>query len=467
MLSKRLLKQFNRPDTHLVISGYPVRGGHDNNYGISWYTKETIGPIAQKKNVRFVVLAETNGHNEPHVYQDGHILVLRVFDQRRLTVYPSILKWLSVFNKIDKVYVHSEFAANGGIKNFAFLIPFLTLIKINGRKISYFAHNFIESFDTISGHFNFKKGSLKLKTLNTLVYFYNHVLTKLVDKVIVLDDAIKQRVQKYVSSDRIISFPISIKIPSETISKNKARAKLNIKHDEKVLLYFGFVTWYKGADWLINQVSQYLKKNPKSKIRLIVAGGEAHSLRDKRYYQKYYRTQLEKASKNEKIIITGFVPEKEIGKYFAAADLVVYPYRGLIGASGSLSYALSYNKPFMLGPELGGILNSSDIKKALNEAKLKTDVLIFKLNKSGFAKVINTLGNESKLAMISRLSKRIARLRDYEVVMESYYTQIFTENNYNVPIQNTISQFIASRIENLFVRIKSQYAYLTIKNEAK
>src|SRR3989344_1585672 len=467
MLSKRLLKQFNRPDTHLVISGYPVRGGIGNNYGISWYTKATIEPLALKKNVRFVVLAETNGHNEPHVYQDGHILVLRVFDQRRLTVYPSILKWLSVFNKIDQVYVHSEFAANGGIKNFAFLIPFLTLIKLTGRKIIYFAHNFIESFDAISGHFNFKTGSLKLKLLNKLVYFYNHILTKVVDKVIVLDDAIKQKVEKYVDTDHIISFPISVKRQNISVSKNKARQKLNIKQNEKVLLYFGFVTWYKGADWLIDRVSQYLKTNSKANIRLIVAGGEAHSLKDKKYYQKYYRAQLEKASKNGKITITGFVPEKEIGIYFAAADLVVYPYRGLIGASGALSYALSYNKPFMLGPELGGILNSSDIKNALNEAKLKTDVLIFKLNKSGFAKVINTLGNESKLAMISRLSKRIARLRDYEVVMESYYTQIFTENNYNVPIQNTISQFIASRIENLFVRIKSQYAYLTIKNEAK
>ena len=465
MLSKRLLKQFNRPDTHLVISGYPVRGGHDNNYGISWYTKETIGPIAQKKNVRFVVLAETNGHNEPHVYQDGHILVLRVFDQRRLTVYPSILKWLSVFNKIDKVYVHSEFAANGGIKNFAFLIPFLTLIKINGRKISYFAHNFIESFDTISGHFNFKKGSLKLKTLNTLVYFYNHVLTKLVDKVIVLDDAIKQRVQKYVSSDRIISFPISIKIPSETISKNKARAKLNIKHDEKVLLYFGFVTWYKGADWLINQVSQYLKKNPKSKIRLIVAGGEAHSLRDKRYYQKYYRTQLEKASKNEKIIITGFVPEKEIGKYFAASDLVVYPYRGLIGGSGALSYAFAYKKPFMLSPELGSILYSNDIKNAINGTA--TDELIFKLNKSGFMQVIKTLENESKLATMSKLSKRITQLRDYEVVMERYYTEIYSEGKRNISLKNTVSYFLTTNLESFFGKIKSRYAYLTIKNTAK
>ena len=462
MLSNKLLKQFNKESTHLIISGYPVRDGHTNNYGISWYTKETIEPLAKKKKARFIVLAETNGHNEPKVYQDGHILVLRVFDQRRLSLYPHILTWLHKFNNVKDVYVHSEFGANGGIKNFAFLIPFLTLIKLTGRNITFFAHNFVESFDSIAGHLNFSKGSAKLKIFNLLLSVYNNVLTRVVDRVVVLDEAIKNRLEKYISTDRIISFPISIKRPEKKLSKAQARNKLNIKKDEKVLLYFGFVTHYKGADWIIGKISAYLKKHPKSNIRLIIAGGEAHSLKDKMYYQTYYKQQLEKASKNSKIIVTGFLPGNEIGTYFSAADLVVYPYRGLIGASGALTYALAYNKPFMLSRALSLILNSDDCQNALLSNKLTEAHISFDLSQHGFNKIMHILGDDKTLQLMKHTSKLIADAREYAVVLDSYYQYIYGKDlliNPLVSLSETI-EYLNKKVGNFI----AQYADLAIKN---
>lgn len=427
MISDKVLKQFNTSDTHLVISGYPLKDGLGNNYGISWYTKETIEPIAAKKNAKFVVLAETNGNNDPHVYKDGRILVLRVFDQRHLTVYPYILKWLHVFNKINNVYVHSEFAANGGIKNFAFLVPFLVLIRLTGRRITFFAHNFVESFDSIANHLNFQRGSLKLTVFNYLLNVYNFALAQVVDRVVVMDESISMRVQKYLSADRIVTFPIFIKKPEKRITKSLARRKLNINKDEVVLLYFGFITSYKGADWIIGQVSRHLKKNPHSKIRLIIAGGEAYSLKDKKYYQEFFKKQLEKASKYSNIIITGFLPSNQVGKYFAASDLVIYPYRGLIGASGALTYALAYNKPFMLSHGLSPMLNAMDVQDVLAGQKILKEDLTFDLTYREFKRILTIAHDDNKLKNMSAFSKKLANVRDYEYMLERYYDGIYNE----------------------------------------
>src|SRR3989338_3366133 len=56
---KKLIDQFNHLDVSLVISDYPdstVGGG--KNYGIAWYTKETLEPLAKRYNRRFVVLGK-------------------------------------------------------------------------------------------------------------------------------------------------------------------------------------------------------------------------------------------------------------------------------------------------------------------------------------------------------------------------------------------------------------------------
>jgi len=136
---KRILEQFNSQNTYLIISDYPEPvSGEGKNHGIAWHTKETTLPFIKEYGHKFVVLAEKGKRNEPEVYEDNHLLVLRVFDQRHHSLFPTILKWLLIFSNIKKVYIHSEFCTSGGLGNFILLIPFLLLIKAMGRKIIYF-----------------------------------------------------------------------------------------------------------------------------------------------------------------------------------------------------------------------------------------------------------------------------------------------------------------------------------------
>lgn len=426
-MNKKLIEQFNKPDTHLVISGYPLRNGEGNNYGISWYTKETIEPIAKKKNARFVVLAETNHNNEPKCYQDGKILVLRVFDQRHLSLYPRILTWLSTFNNVKNVYVHSEFGANGGIKNFMFLVPFLLLIKLTGRNVTFFAHNFVESFDTIAGHLNFKKGSIKINVLNTLVKLYNKSLGIVVDRFVVMDEAIKTRAEKYINAAKLTSIPIFVRKPLKKVSQEQARKELGIPKDDFVLLYFGFVTMYKGADWIIDEVRK-LKNIPINgkKIRLIVAGGEAYSLKDKKHYIEFYKKQLAIAARHENITITGFVPEDRIDSYFQAANVAVFPYRGLIGASGALTYALSNHTPFIMSSDLSPMLNDPNVQTLLTKSEITSKEVRFKLTTDSFTKKLRELIGSSLLSKMALFSKQLASARSYKKWVEDYHSTIFS-----------------------------------------
>ena len=421
-----LIQKFNHQDTFLIISDYPeVTKQGEKNYGMAWYTKATIEPLAKKYKRCFVVLAENGNNDKPKLYQNGRILVLRIFNQKRPTLFPRILKWLIVFNKIKHIYVHSEFGANGGIKNFALLIPFLLLIKLNGIKITFFAHNVVENFDLLAPHLNIKKGSLKIKIYNIFLRVYNFSLGYVVDQVVVLDPAIKKRINKYINKNKIIVTLIPVKERKHQLSKRRGKAKLGIKNNEFVLLYFGFISHYKGADWLLSQVLEMNGKIGKKKIKLILARGPAYSLKNKKYYQKYYQQQLETANKDPRITITDFVPETEVEKYFTAADLVIFPYRGMIGASGALTHALSYHKPFVVSRGLNPLLESNDFQKGLKKLGLDKKDIIFNLDRNSFSRLLKKSQNKNQLTKLSKLSAFVARQRAFNNWSSDYFDRVY------------------------------------------
>ena len=167
-LTQQLIAKFNTQDTFLVVSGYPssqskIDAVHD---GMATYTKRTVEAIASKKRAQFVVLVEKETSEDPHQYAQNKVLVLPVFNKKKLTLFPVILRYLITFSQIKKIFIHSEFHIAGGISHIVLLIPFLLLIKLTGKQVYFTSHNAIHNFDDLAPHFNFKKGSLTLKIMN-------------------------------------------------------------------------------------------------------------------------------------------------------------------------------------------------------------------------------------------------------------------------------------------------------------
>lgn len=430
----------------MVISDYPEKTKRgEKNYGISWYTKETIEPIAKRYHRRFIVLAEKDGDNSPKLLLNGKILLLRVFEPKRHSLFPVILRWLLSFDKIDKVYIHSEFCANGGFKNFILLPLFLLLIRLSGRKIIYFSHNVIVDFSDFATHLNLPKNKKLIFVLNQALKIYYLVLGLLSEKIVVMDEVMQKRITKYISKKKVELIPIWVKQKKYNQSKNATRAGLEIKKNDFVILYFGFITWYKGADWLIKTFKNLKVKN----LKLIIAGGLAYSLKDKKHYQSFYQKQISEAKKDKKIFLTGFVPEKDIGKYFTACDLLVFPYRGYLGSSGVLSHTLSYRKPFIVSRKMAEIFENKDLYFALKETGLLKESLMFDFNQKSLESCLLRLQDHDQLKKLALFSRSLAGKRSFDYFLPLYYEKIFSgefvglkrkaigEVSYaNVPAQN-------------------------------
>ncbi len=408
---KKLIDRFNKRSTILVISDYPEEGPDGKNYGIAWHTKELLVPQANQGK-KFVVFAERAKHNKPYTTEDGNILVARIFDQRHPTLFPRILKWLVKFPNIKHVHVHSEFCANGGVKNMVLLPVFLALIKLTGKQITFFIHNVVVDLSNIGPHLNLTQDSLLFKVFNYGLPLYYRLLGATSSRMVVMDKVIHSRLSKLVPGYKIITAPFEIESKRGGVSKQSARKILKISKDKFVLLYFGFVTYYKGADWLIKTVAQLQKENGNKNIELIVAGGPAYSLKDKKYYQKYYRTLVNQTKKMRNIRITGFVPDDKIATYFKASDLVVYPYRDLIGASGALTFALSHGKPFLLSDKMSGIFNGFEgIEASLQRHNLTLSDVSFSHSNNSFTRVLKNTKRKRVLESLTLFSKELAKKR--------------------------------------------------------
>lgn len=396
---KKKIEKFNQKDTVLVVSAYPPRFSCRKNHGIAWYTKKLLSSHADRSDQRFVVLSERNGDNRPFVDADGKILVLRVFNRKRKSLYPRILTWLRKFENISEVHVHSEFATRG-ISHFVLLVPFLVLIRAMGKKITFFSHNVVEDIEVLAPNLGIS-GKWKKKVLNLALRAYYFMLSRLVNRIVVLDKVLAKRLSRMVQKEKIIVLPLSVD-KGKSVSSVRIRRKLGINKGEKVILYFGFLTHYKGADWLIKEFDKLTKLDQKSDVRLVVAGGSSYSLSGTDAYDKYYGNLSEIAKKNEQISMMGHIANEEIAEYFALADLVVYPYRGFMGASGSMNHAFKYGRPFMVSSAMKSALRSISF-----DGRVKDD-LVFELSRQGLGKVLETVCDHKKRVSLTKYSKKIA-----------------------------------------------------------
>jgi glycosyltransferase involved in cell wall biosynthesis len=129
------------------------------------------------------------------------------------------------------------------------------------------------------------------------------------------------------------------------VPKEKARATLGFRNDDKILLFFGLIRQYKGLDILIKAMAN--EQIREEKINLIVAG---------EFYddQKQYHDLIAKHDLQDRIkVFAEFIAHDKVNFFFSAADAVVLPYRGGT-QSGVTNLAFHFRKPVII-TNVGGI----------------------------------------------------------------------------------------------------------------
>jgi glycosyltransferase involved in cell wall biosynthesis len=131
----------------------------------------------------------------------------------------------------------------------------------------------------------------------------------------------------------------------QNLSKMAARELLGIDQNEKILLFFGFVREYKGLRHLIGAMAQVVAKYKEAKLLVVGDFGDQK--------EEYERLIRESGVQEHICVYGGYIPDREVEKFFAACDLVVLPYESAT-QSGIVQIAYGFNKPVLV-TDVGGL----------------------------------------------------------------------------------------------------------------
>lgn len=402
----------------LVISTFPPKGSlYGNKYSaVASYTKNTLKYMGEGFN--FIVLSDILDSPEKYLEQD--VTVDRCWKRNSAGSILRLIGRVIEHRDVSKVMFAFEFGMFGSNKILLGFIPLMFLLmRISGKKIYFVSHGVILSFSTISEQLGTGGSVLLAKVMNSLLRFYYYFLCKLSTKVIVFEEYLRQSLISIgVSKSKIYSIPHGVHEEINVPTKSFSREKLGIEPQDFVILCFGFLIWYKGSDFAVNAFkSEFREKN----IKLIMGGGESRVHKNSSVYASYISNLYNSAKTVSNVKITGFIKEEDIKYYFSACDLVILPYRAFISASGPLSFAITYKKPFILSNALKEYFLNKDFSSSLANSNLVINDITFSMDKAAFHdKVLELVGNKNKLSALEKLSKNLYEKRRWSKIGDMY-----------------------------------------------
>lgn len=166
-----------------------------------------------------------------------------------------------------------------------------------------------------------------------------------VDAFLVMSRAVGEDVRRFTTSKPLAFSPHPVYDNyGAQAQRSEALAKIGLP-EGRYLLFFGFIREYKGLDLLLRALAD--ERVRQRDIRLIVAG---------EYYgkQEFYEELIDELDIKDRVyLFTDYIPNEEVRYYFAAANLVVQPYRTAT-QSGISQLAYHFERP-MIVTRVGGL----------------------------------------------------------------------------------------------------------------
>jgi glycosyltransferase involved in cell wall biosynthesis len=130
---------------------------------------------------------------------------------------------------------------------------------------------------------------------------------------------------------------------------NIAAIKKQLNLPQKVLLFFGYIRDYKGLKFLLRAMPEIIKQHPNLKLLVV---GEFWAKDKQDYFELIQKLNIQE----NLVLINEYVPNEEVGKYFAVSDVVVLPYVTAT-QSAAVQTAYAFDKP-VLSTAVGGLKDS-------------------------------------------------------------------------------------------------------------
>jgi len=323
-----------------MVSTFPPHPGGTSNY---------FDKLSRKlsKHVHLIALADIKPTKSSDAKEPCY-KIKRVWRPNSIT-YPLEIVFHAFEMKPNTVHINHEYMLYGN-PFFSLLFPLVPfLIRLARIKVVITMHSVV-SKEALDNKFFGQYGggkhfSMVKKIAFTLV---TKIIVAFASKVIVHSHFSRKVLNDDygANANKIVVFPHGVEEVS-TYEHLKAKELLALKN-EKVILFFGFVSRKKGLKHLVSAMPSILRECKDA--CLVVAGGPYPSLlNDYKVCVDEVKRLINDLHLNNNVILTNsYIPDDLVHVYFGAADVVVLPHVQAFGASGILSLAAAHAKPVVV-----------------------------------------------------------------------------------------------------------------------
>lgn len=343
-----------------AIVTYPEKGEkHSNFSGIAGYTKNLLLGLGNDQRNEIVVFS--NIKNGVKAFVDEGIEVNECWHRGSLGFVKELMLEIKKYPKLKTIHLQHEFNLFGQSASILFFLLLLRRLHDSGIKVVVTFHGIVSQRD-INQQFNqISQLSLPVFLVKYLFKFVFVSGARFIDKVIVHEEYFKRvLVDEYGYREETVKVIFhgveELKLQD---TQEEARKELKIGSDKKVLLFFGFLAGYKGVNLLLDA----FEKLDKAEYVLIIAGGKPKRVENDMKYIEWYNRIEDRIKIIPNIIRVGFVPDDLVSLYFNAADVLILPYLFMLSASGPMSFAIGYRKPFLASDAFREVLSKELIFK--------------------------------------------------------------------------------------------------------
>ena len=214
----------------------------------------------------------------------------------------------------------------------------LLYYKLLGKKLAFTAHNVNER------ERDGDDGLLNRLTLRSLYGLVDHVFvhtSKMKTQLITEFKVEEARVS-------VIPFGINNTLPNSELTRSKARQRLGLDVDARVILFFGNIAPYKGLEHAVMALDRLVRRD--RRFHLVIAGG----VKGCPEYWKMIRGLIAERNLEEQVTLNvEYIADADVETYFKAADVLALPYK-FIYQSGVLFLAYSFGLP-VIAADVGSL----------------------------------------------------------------------------------------------------------------
>ena len=299
------------------------------------------------------------------------------------------------FENYDIVHIQGSYL-NGLLGLAHFLVVIIAKL-INNSKI-------VVTFHDVRPHPGFEK------IYSSLGCF---CLEKLSDAVFVHGNELKSMLMGKIKECKVYAIPM----PEHNIAPMERYIVNSRKFDEEnIVLLFGWITYYKGIEYLI-KASEIVKETIPD-LKVIIAGRVGKGKHDAGYYKK-----IKKMTKNKDYVevYARFIPWDFAAELFMKSKIVVLPYIEC-SQSGVVPVAYRFKKPVIATsvgalPEIvengktGYIIPPQNVKVLAEKIieLLKNERLRLKMGERGYEKLKNDMSWKNVAEAILKVYKKLMK----------------------------------------------------------